>query len=212
MESRTLYFTTHADLQLGCWIVMGFEVLGLLSTWLARRSVGARGQRPCQWLYALCLIMVGASTVVAMTIGPACWLSSTATLAIMILAVVWDSGAEGPCLPASGTVVKLLPAPPAPWVRPHAAGTRRRFFPKHWQTRKKAPLRHNRQPKYLHRHYTDGRRWPRDSVRRRACPTTAGCGPAACEAGQNRPGACINQEGEACDENSLAWRCWPLPR
>jgi len=76
------------------WILAVVQAVGLLSTWLARSSVGCRGQRPCQWLFLSCLLLVGLGTVLAMAISAAHWLFSAGTLALMILAAVWDFGVQ----------------------------------------------------------------------------------------------------------------------
>jgi hypothetical protein len=82
------------DVQALSWILAAVQVVGLLSTWLARSSVGCRGQRPCQWLFLSCLTLVGLGTVAAMAISAAHWLFSAGTLALMILAAVWDFGGQ----------------------------------------------------------------------------------------------------------------------
>ena len=45
---------------------------------------------PANGCFSLCLSLVGFSSVVAMAISPICWLLSAGTLAMMIVAVVWD--------------------------------------------------------------------------------------------------------------------------
>jgi hypothetical protein len=72
------------------WILLAVEAVGLTSASLVRMSAGCRGHQPCQWLFFACLSLVGCCSVVAMVISPICWLLSAATLAMMIVSVVWD--------------------------------------------------------------------------------------------------------------------------
>ena len=87
-------FAQQFDLQIVFWIVVAVQVAGLLSAWLARKSVGGRRQRPCQWLFLSCLTLVGMTSVVSMGISPTSWLFSAGTLALMVLGAVWDFGAQ----------------------------------------------------------------------------------------------------------------------
>ncbi len=87
-------FAQQFDLQVVFWIVVAVQVAGLLSAWLARRSAGGPGQRPCQWLFLSCLTLVGLTSVVSMGISATSWLFSAATLALMIIGAVWDVGTE----------------------------------------------------------------------------------------------------------------------
>ena len=72
------------------WILLAVEAIGLASASLVRLSAGSRGHSSCQWLFFACLALVGLGSAVAMLISSVCWLLSAATLALMILAVVWD--------------------------------------------------------------------------------------------------------------------------
>ncbi|HEX4144293.1 MAG TPA: hypothetical protein VHY91_12355 [Pirellulales bacterium] len=72
------------------WILLAVEAIGLTSASLVRLSAGCRGHVSCQWLFFACLSLVGCGSVVAMLISPVCWLLSAVTLAMMIVAVVWD--------------------------------------------------------------------------------------------------------------------------
>jgi hypothetical protein len=74
------------------WIVLAIQIVGLASAWLARRSVGCRGQRRCQWLFFSCLTLVGLGSIASMAVSAGSLLVSAGTLATMILAVVWDFG------------------------------------------------------------------------------------------------------------------------
>ena len=72
------------------WILLAVEAVGLTSASLVRLSAGCRSHQSCQWLFLACLFLVGCGSVVAMLISPICWLVSAVTLAMMIVAVVWD--------------------------------------------------------------------------------------------------------------------------
>jgi hypothetical protein len=72
------------------WILLAVEAAGLISASLVRLSAGCRSHQSCQWLFFACLALVGCSTAVSMLISPICWLVSAITLAMMIVAVVWD--------------------------------------------------------------------------------------------------------------------------
>jgi hypothetical protein len=76
------------------WVIVAMQTLGLLSAWLARYSVGSRSERSCQWLFFSCLTLVGCSTVVAMSVSAASWLFCAGTLALMVIAVVYDFGGD----------------------------------------------------------------------------------------------------------------------
>jgi len=68
------------------------QLVGLISGLAARLSAGGRFQAPCQWLFIVCLILVGGSTVFSLGIAPGWWLGSGATLAVMVLIAVCDFG------------------------------------------------------------------------------------------------------------------------
>ena len=72
------------------WILLAVEAIGLTSASLVRLSAGCRSHQSCQWLFFACLALVGCGSVVAMVVSPMCWLLSGGTLAMMIVAVVWD--------------------------------------------------------------------------------------------------------------------------
>ena len=82
--------TSTFDPHVVFWILLAVEAIGLTSASLVRLSAGCRGHQPCQWLFFGCLSLVGCGSVVAMVISPVCWLLSAVTLAMMIVAVVWD--------------------------------------------------------------------------------------------------------------------------
>jgi len=78
------------------WILIGIQTLGLMSAWAARVSEGSSGQTASHLLFFACLALVGTATVVALAIGPGCWLTSATTLSLMVLMVTCDF--SGTCL------------------------------------------------------------------------------------------------------------------
>jgi hypothetical protein len=91
MESLPVPATvTSLDPQMLFWILLAVEAIGLVSASLVRLSAGSRGHQPCQLLFFACLALVGCGSAMAMLISSVCWLLSAVTLALMILAVVWD--------------------------------------------------------------------------------------------------------------------------
>lgn len=68
------------------------QVLGLASACLARIGEGSIRQASCQRLFLGCLALVGASTMLAMQVGPGTCVTSGATLAVMVLTATWDFG------------------------------------------------------------------------------------------------------------------------
>jgi hypothetical protein len=72
------------------WLLMAVQCLGVLSAFAARLSEGSRRQAISQCLFLAFLPLMGAATLVALAIGPGCWLGCSTTLAIMVLTVTWD--------------------------------------------------------------------------------------------------------------------------
>ena len=72
------------------WILVGIQLLGLLTAWLTRITEGSWCQSWCQWAFFACLGLVGVATVVSIGLGPGCWLPSGATLSSMVLAAICD--------------------------------------------------------------------------------------------------------------------------
>ena len=66
------------------------QVFGLGSAWFARLSEGSSRQAICQRLFFGCLVLVGVAMIPAAKLGPGFWLSSGATLSLMILAVTYN--------------------------------------------------------------------------------------------------------------------------
>ena len=78
------------DCPAALWILIGIQTLGLMSAWVARVSEGSPSQTASHLVFFACLALVGAGTVVALAIGPGCWLTSATTLSLMILMVTCD--------------------------------------------------------------------------------------------------------------------------
>lgn len=78
----------HCDAIL--WTVATVQVLGLLSTAVARLSEGSCSQTACHCLFYASLLLVGLMTLVALTLGLGCWLLSGVVFSLMVLAATWD--------------------------------------------------------------------------------------------------------------------------
>ena len=72
------------------WVMLGVQMLGLGSAWLTRRSEGSPLESTVQALFVLALILVGMVTIVAIGLGPGCWLASGTTLSLMVVGVVCE--------------------------------------------------------------------------------------------------------------------------
>ena len=77
------------------WVILGVQVLGLVSAAMARVSVGSRTEPYCQRLFIASLVLVGVATISALGLGPGHWLALGTTLAVMVLTVTWDFRASG---------------------------------------------------------------------------------------------------------------------
>jgi hypothetical protein len=75
------------------WWLMGIQIMGLASAWLARISEGSKHQVSYQLLFFCCLGGVGAATIGALLTSPGSCLMTGATLPIMVLAATWDFSA-----------------------------------------------------------------------------------------------------------------------
>ena len=71
------------------------QAAGLTSAWLARLSEGSSHQAPCHWLFFGLLAAVGGTVMVSIALGTG-WLVAGATLAVMVLAAIWDFRAHAP--------------------------------------------------------------------------------------------------------------------
>ena len=81
---------TSLEMPIVCWLFGVVELLGLVSAWAARLSEGSQRQTLCQHLFFACMALVGTATLVSFGLGPACWLASAVTLAVMVLTVTCD--------------------------------------------------------------------------------------------------------------------------
>ena len=72
------------------WLFVAAQLLGVLSAWLARLSEGSVCQAVSQWMFFGVLPLMGAATMVALAVGPGCWLACCATLSVMVLTVTCD--------------------------------------------------------------------------------------------------------------------------
>lgn len=72
------------------WLLIAAQLIGFFSAWLARLSEGSAGQTMSQWTFFGILPLMGAATIVALAVGPGCWLACSATLAVMVLTVTCD--------------------------------------------------------------------------------------------------------------------------
>ena len=77
------------------WALVAIQILGMISAGVARLSEGSRSQASCQGFFFALLFLVGIATVVAVTLGPGCWLISSSTLSLMVLTVTCDFGRSG---------------------------------------------------------------------------------------------------------------------
>jgi hypothetical protein len=72
------------------WLLIAAQLVGFVSAGLARLSEGSAGQTISQWMFFGILPLVGVATIVAIAVGPGCWLACSATLAVMVLTVTCD--------------------------------------------------------------------------------------------------------------------------
>ncbi len=72
------------------WLFIGAQVIGVSSAWLARISEGSPRQHVSQWLFFGILSLMGVITMLALALGPGCWIASSTTFAVMVLTVTCD--------------------------------------------------------------------------------------------------------------------------
>jgi hypothetical protein len=72
------------------WGLAVIQVIGLVSAWLARASEGSRRETSCQRIFFACLGLMGLATMAAFSLSPGWWLTSGATLSVMILVATCD--------------------------------------------------------------------------------------------------------------------------
>jgi len=72
------------------WMLVAVQSLGVLSAFAARFSEGSPRQAISQGMFLGMLPLMGVATLMALAVGPGCWLGCATTLAIMVLTVTWD--------------------------------------------------------------------------------------------------------------------------
>jgi hypothetical protein len=72
------------------WILIAIQCLGILSAFAARFSEGSPRQAISQGAFLGALPLMGAATLLALAVGPGCWVGCATTLAVMVLTVTWD--------------------------------------------------------------------------------------------------------------------------
>jgi hypothetical protein len=80
----------HVSAPAAMWILASLQLVGLASALFARLSEGSSGQSAGQWLFLVSLGLVGLGTMGALSMGPGYWLSSAATLSLMIVTATCD--------------------------------------------------------------------------------------------------------------------------
>jgi hypothetical protein len=75
--------------EIACALIV-IQLLGLSSAWLARICEAAAYRQLVQSVFLGCLVLVAASTMVALGLGPCGWVASGATLSLMVLTVTCD--------------------------------------------------------------------------------------------------------------------------
>jgi len=72
------------------WLFIGAQIVGVFTAWLARLSENSPRQTVIQWLFFGILSLMGVITMLAMTVGPGCWIACSTTFAVMVLTVTCD--------------------------------------------------------------------------------------------------------------------------
>ena len=75
------------------------QLLGVISAIATRLGEACPSAKASQWVFLVCLAMVAASTAIMVGAGSCTWLTSGATLSLMVLTAVWDFGASGHSTP-----------------------------------------------------------------------------------------------------------------
>jgi hypothetical protein len=70
--------------------IVAIQIAGLFCAWITRCSEGSALQPLCHRLFFGALLLMGGATVVALGIGPGCWISCGATLSIMVVGVTCE--------------------------------------------------------------------------------------------------------------------------
>jgi hypothetical protein len=72
------------------WLLIAAQLLGVISACIARLSEGSPRQALSQGTFFGALSLMGAATIVALAVGPGCWVACSASLALMVLTVTCD--------------------------------------------------------------------------------------------------------------------------
>ncbi len=78
------------DCPVALWLLASVPFLGIGTAWLVRLTEGSAGQRAFQALFFGVMVLMGAATVVALAVGPGCWVACSTTLAVMVLTATLD--------------------------------------------------------------------------------------------------------------------------
>ena len=76
------------------WVLAAVQIVGLASAVLARLSERSACQTWCQWLFLLCLCLVGLATAISLSGGPGNCLICGSTLSMMSVTAVYDFSSE----------------------------------------------------------------------------------------------------------------------
>jgi hypothetical protein len=74
------------------WLVIVAQIAGVLSAAMTRISEGSKNQTSFQALFIGTLLAVGLITISGVRLGPAHWMISGTTMAIMLLLATCDFG------------------------------------------------------------------------------------------------------------------------
>ena len=78
------------------WYLAAIQLMGVLSACLVRATEGMTGHTICQQLFLLSLALVGAATLVSLSIGHGHFMVAGSTLAIMTVAATWTPSSHQP--------------------------------------------------------------------------------------------------------------------
>jgi hypothetical protein len=84
------------DTPAAVWLLVAAQVLGILTAIAARFSEGSPHQSISQGMFFAVMLLMGVANLVAIGVGPGCWVGCATTLAVMMLTVTCDfrSGRE----------------------------------------------------------------------------------------------------------------------
>ncbi len=72
------------------WFLLASQPLGILIALAARLSEGSPGQAISQRMFFGALCLMGAATIMALAVGPGCWVACSTSLVVMVLTVICD--------------------------------------------------------------------------------------------------------------------------